>query len=701
MPTPAELMAQATAMANQGGPGKNAAAAQSWLENQMKAQGFQTRAPQDDLLAQFDSTQGQPSTQPAPQASGLLSDFDNTPTKPQDVPQMPSQQNDPQYQALFGQPTTMDKVLQGVKDFGQAELHHIENIPVGLAQLGAHIAKNSPLAPGIALAEQISGKPIYDQSVGSLDNAVRQREQQYQASVPNTPAAYAGAAAGEVLPWLTGSGEMSALGKAAANVLPKAAPAWLARAAGAAAQGATVGAAQPVTAQTGVGGLVEGQPTTFAQEKLKQIGLGAGTGGAMDVGLSGLGAAARGVRNLVNPQSGAAQFIASRAESPNLAQNMQGAQELVPGSQPTSAQVAQSPAVVQIEKSLGSNFPEFKTAQVQREIQNNQARWDVLNKFAGTDDQMNQALAARQAKIAPMVDKLITNGKPVDVTGTLESIGQLQSKGLGTDPLVKKTLQSLQNEIINDPTASFNPSTKQFTIAPERLDGYRTNLRNLIADQTPDGIVPTRAEKALSNVKSSMVNDFESANPGYADYVNAYREASVPINTMARAREIVDNLSGGPRNAGTTAPQITLGRFNTQLKKALNSDYGVSPDAESALKGIQQDLQRESVSNSIRFPGSDTRYNFAAGQTLSKTLNNPIARLVGGGLGALTGGPTGALGGYLGAEKLSNVLTQRGNKALADLLMNPEKLSEILQRTPQVQSSRVPLISQTLQKLSR
>lgn len=81
MPTPQQLMAQATQMANQGGPGKNAAAAQAWLESQMKAQGFQTRSPQNDLLAQFDSTQAAPSAQSPQQTSGLLSEFDATPTK--------------------------------------------------------------------------------------------------------------------------------------------------------------------------------------------------------------------------------------------------------------------------------------------------------------------------------------------------------------------------------------------------------------------------------------------------------------------------------------------------------------------------------------------------------------------------------------------------------------------------------------------
>lgn len=88
MPTPQELMAQATAMANQGGPGKNEAAAQAWLEGQMKAQGMQVRQPQNDLLAQFDSTNAGQSATPA--SAGLLQEFDSTPTKVQAVNQ-PSQ----------------------------------------------------------------------------------------------------------------------------------------------------------------------------------------------------------------------------------------------------------------------------------------------------------------------------------------------------------------------------------------------------------------------------------------------------------------------------------------------------------------------------------------------------------------------------------------------------------------------------------
>lgn len=699
MPTPQELMAQATAMANQGGPGKNEAAAQAWLEGQMKAQGMQVRQPQNDLLAQFDSTNAGQSAPPA--SAGLLQEFDSTPTKVQAAP--PSQPSEA-YQALFGQPSTMDKVLSGVKEFGQAEAHHLGNLPVGVAQSFAHSLESSPLGVGLSIGQRLMGDTspnVSKQLAGRMDQLVRAREQQYQKEVPNTPAAYAGAAVGEIAPWLVGSGPMTSMGKAVAEGLPKWAPSWLARAAGAGAQGAAVGATQPTVGPDGIGALVQDEtPQSYEAQKLQQVGMGALTGAGADLGLSALGGAARGVQNLANPQNAAARFIASKLENPQAVANLASPEMHVPGSLPTSAQVAQSPAMVQMEKAIG-NIPAFKEAQMVRGIENNQARWNTLNQIAGTDDQLAQALAARKAVTAPMVEKLITKGKPVDVSGTLNAISKMQSSGLGTDPLVRKTLNQLSEQIINDPTSAFNKQTKAFTISPERLDGYRTNLRNLIAEQTPDGIVPTRAEKALGDVKSAMVSDFESANPGYADYVDTYRKASVPINTMQRAREVIANLSGGARNAGTVTPQITLSRFNAQLKKVLNSDYGIHPEAEKALKGIQQDLQRESVSSSVRFPGSDTRYNFAAGQTLNKALSNPAARLAAGLIGLGTGGPGGAIGGYLGAEKIANVLTNRGNKALSDLLMNPEKLSEILSRIPQQSSSRVPAISGAAQKLIR
>lgn len=80
MPTPDQLMAQATAMANQGGPGKNAAAADAWLQQQMQASGYQLKEG-PSLLDAFDATPAGASTAAQPAANDLLSEFDATPTQ--------------------------------------------------------------------------------------------------------------------------------------------------------------------------------------------------------------------------------------------------------------------------------------------------------------------------------------------------------------------------------------------------------------------------------------------------------------------------------------------------------------------------------------------------------------------------------------------------------------------------------------------
>lgn len=49
--TPEQLMAQATQMANQGGPGANAAQADAWLQQQMQSNGFAPQAPSNPALA--------------------------------------------------------------------------------------------------------------------------------------------------------------------------------------------------------------------------------------------------------------------------------------------------------------------------------------------------------------------------------------------------------------------------------------------------------------------------------------------------------------------------------------------------------------------------------------------------------------------------------------------------------------------------
>lgn len=280
-----------------------------------------------------------------------------------------------------------DALSQGYKDvndfgnnLGDSFAHHVASVPVGIAQLGMHLAKGagdlvSPSQP--TMSGLITGKQDgnwMDRQTAAYDKWIQDREQTYQGSVPDSTGSYAGATLGEVLPWATGLGEARALG-----LIPTATK--LGGKLGLlGAEGAAMGATQPVTD----GG------QNYASDKAKQVAVGAATGPLL-YGL-GAGAAAtkRGVGNVVEhitqPQSIADANIAKLyGNTPEVVAKLQGANQLVPGEMPSAAQVLQTPEAVQAERMLRNN-PSSGPAFVAQDNANNQARMGLLQNIAGTDD---------------------------------------------------------------------------------------------------------------------------------------------------------------------------------------------------------------------------------------------------------------------------------------------------------------------------
>ncbi|UPG96335.1 hypothetical protein [Luteibacter aegosomatissinici] len=290
-----------------------------------------------------------------------------------------------------------DAIAQGYKDvndfgnnLGDAFAHHVASVPVGVAQLGMHGAKaiGDFVAPADnTLSGLVTGKQKgnwLDQQTAAYDKWVQDREQAYQQSVPNSVGSYTGATLGEVLPWATGIGEARALG-----LLPK-----VSSTAGKlgllSAEGGLMAATQPIAD----GG------DNYGAEKAKQIAVGAATGPVLYGVGQGAGAVGRGVGNLIqhvtNPQAVADANIARLYGSdPATVAKLANAPQLVPGEVPSAAQVLQTPDAVQAERMLRNN-PASSAAFVAQDNANNSARVGLLNRLAGTDDDLATAVQARR-----------------------------------------------------------------------------------------------------------------------------------------------------------------------------------------------------------------------------------------------------------------------------------------------------------------
>lgn len=675
--------------------------------------------------------------------------------------------------ALF-QPSMMDTVLSNIKDAGTAEFHHLGNIGVGIAQNLAHGARNTPGGVVYGLAQKLMGpqqtigglvsgqSPDANPIASAIDKYAAKREQNYQKTQPNSPGTYIGAGMGELAPFVVG-GEFSAgakLGQAAdaATSFAKGSP-TLQRILSGVLQGGAIGANQPVTSGD------------FAQQKAGQVGLGAATGGALPV-LGSLGRQAYGlVKPIVNPGGVAADFYGRLlgSDAAAVAARLKASTQLVPGSAPTSAQVGGSVPLVQAEKALANQSPDFKGAMMNRQLGNNASRLDAIQQVAGTDQTLAAAQQARRDAIDPFVSKYLTDSKPAARwRGAADALGDLASKPgrmssndfdaiqqaskiakqvrsgtmqeddaiellkeLGDSVSSKKAQTAFQtamdaiNNNMVDPSGVLQ-SLKTMRYGPlgvnparaDKLDSLISSIqsaRNINGHVGTDMLDEVRQEAGklarnasgrngmtYGNANDSLVQAIDRVAPGYADYLATYARASQPITDQRAASGILDGVSGvalGPDQR----PQLTLTKLNSLLKQANKGDYPMSPTAQDALGNVQRDLQRESVSNSVRTLGSDTAYNLQApGWLASKFYGpnmqgaGPIAKLIGAGVGSVIPG-VGTLGGYLGADKLSQFGAKRVMNAVQDLALNPHSMAAELDKL----AKKNPRLAQYLGRLTQ
>ena len=660
-----------------------------------------------------------------------------------------------------------ESLFQKVNDFGNnlgdSFVHHLGNAVYGASQLVGHGITATADAiygqPKQSMSGLITGEQpkrtgivgMIDATNANFDNMLQQREQQYQAAVPTNAASVTGAALGDVLPFAAGGGESSIgglIGRGAdylTGAASKVSPLLQTILSGGA-QGATYGALNPVTS---------GADTNFAQQKLGQTGMGAVVGGAAPLVAKGAGALYNAARPMVDPMSVVRNnFIPGLAgDNPAaLAAKLRTAPTYVPGSIPTTAQAAGTPDLVQAEKALANQSPDFKTAMMLRGNANNAARLSALQQVAGTPDTMNAAMQARRDAIEPFVSQYLTDSRPATrwagaqtafqsvldnparmpsqdfaaVKQAQQIVGKVRSGDMQEDDALAE-LKDLHDSVstqkaqgaftaaqsaINNNMA--DPSGVVRTLAtirngplgvdPQRAAGLDSLMQSVNGAKNINGLVGLdmldqvrqQASKMLGSstpqsalaygpAKDSIVQAINRVAPGYSDYLGQYAQHSQPITDQRGASGILDHFNNRALNSAQQ-PALTLGGFNSQLNKAASGPYPMSPQAMDALHGVQNDLQRETVSSSVRSPGSDTAYNLNAPGWLASKLyggtfqGGGIApRLVGAGVGSVVPG-VGTLGGYLAADSLAKFGAGRVFKAAQNVMMNPQTMADELDK---------------------
>ena len=606
--------------------------------------------------------------------------------------------------------STIDNILGGAKNLAYGIAKGVADPIYGTAQLGMH---------GL---NALSGNRLSG-ITNDLDAKVSDIENQYQADTPGSIPAGAGRFLGNMAYPIRGGG----LVKSAAT-------------------GAAIGLTQPVV----------NQADSYAAAKALQTGVGAVLGGTLPIAGAALGGLYNTIKPAVNPGAtvgdmfargfkkippaesaaaspagisaqGVANGVKVAPEQPDNLSNLLGnrnaadvlkrianAPKLVDGSLPTTAQVAGVPQLVMAEKTL-SNNPAYKVALMERQNANDAARLAALDKVAGTPEQLTAATKARSDAVAPMYAEANALTHNIDPQlGELMSRPSVQQaiargqrlaseKGGSAMPTPGTSAQPAQQVPTGLLDASGTPMTRELpavaatpgTVSGQTLQYMKMGLSDLQQEGKRNGM-GSHEQGALADTQSSLHDWLMSNAPAYKAADGTYAQMSVPVNTMTAGQAVRQALQNKALNSeGQDVPTLT--RFNSAMTGALKDQkYGIDPAAEQVLGSIRSDLQRETISNSVRSAGSDTVFNaqapnWLAGKLYGSDMSGKTTATgygLGGMLGALAGsvfGPiasnAGLAAGATASNRLASFVGNRVNDQFQRAMLEPEYFTKLLQES--------------------
>lgn len=573
-------------------------------------------------------------------------------------------------QSAAGQPAPLGGFLTGVGDVAKGTAQGITH---ALSWAADKIAPDSQFAK--------DARAALPQIQQTIDQQNAQYEAQRAAQVPqNLSGLITGQRPSPGIDWARLAG--NAVGTAPTLALgPEYAGLSLpGRVAVGALQGAAGAGMMPTTAPQ------DGQ--SYASQKAQQLGIGGALGAAGPLVSGTVGAAGRGLWNAIQPVVQPGRFVGrglANALEPqaaaDAAANIRNAQIFVPGSTPTTAQVAGNPIIVQTEKALANSSGDFKSALLNRGIDNNDARWQALMGVAQDQPTLDAAVQARAAAAQPLYDaahQSTANVGPAfmryaqipEMQEAMQRANQIAS----LDAAVGRGVAPVW------PTPNV-PGVQQGSraINGAALDYTSRALGDMIGEAQRAGS-NTRAG-ALTQLRNMVDSWTQQYIPGVQQARAAYAAGSVPVNTMEVGQQIANGLGTRAMNSAGV-PEIQMMPFRSALTQAMNSgnaaQFGIDANAHNVLQGIGQDLQRATVSNSIKSPGSDTAYNIAANGWLARHLYGPTFQGASGlgkaavTAGALISGHPLAAGGVLaGANRLGQAVGGRLQDRLGGYLLDP------------------------------
>ncbi|MCW5668133.1 MAG: hypothetical protein KIT86_00640 [Hydrogenophaga sp.] len=373
----------------------------------------------------------------------------------------------------------------------------------------------------------------------------------------------------------------------------------------------------------------------------------------------------------------AAEILQKSATNPTqAAKSLKSARPLVPGSEPTVAQIANDPGLAQLERTLLNN-PEMAAPLQQRYANQRAARMSALNEVAGTDEYFDAIKEGRRVFANEDYAKALKGGIDPDAAAAI----QPQIESLMGRPSIKQA-QSVAQRLARESDRTIDDFGSL-----EGMDWLKKALDNQISKASQPGSSIGKEElRALTQTKSDLMATIEQIAPSYREANDNFAHMSRQVNSMEVARDLKRRFEPALNRFGATGKEMAneyakaLEGATTSVKKSAGIDRPLAQvmpaqDIER-LNNIARDLARKSTAESAgKASGSPTAQNIVS-QTLIDRLSSQLglpASVSESGVGRV------ALSPYQGLANLSGA-TQSINDLLANALLNPSQAASLLSR---------------------
>jgi hypothetical protein len=436
---------------------------------------------------------------------------------------------------------------------------------------------------------------------------------------------------------------LSSLGAQGAGALTTTAALSFVPGAGPAAAGANVSRLGLAARGMGLGateGAIAGA-LTDNEDRARGAVQGAAFGAAIPAGVNvaGLGA------DVVSPAFNRAQeqivgsVLRNMSTNPERAiQNLRtNADVRVPGSLPTTAQAARDPGLAAFETPV-RGIADQSNLIAQRNIEQQQARTEMLARMARDPDTIKAAKDKRGAAALPLMDEAFDNASGLintdDIVNQFEAIAQ--QEGVRTQKTVRQAVMSFVNDLKGLTTLEGEDALQD--ISARDLYGLRqeitTALQGRLSGESKDMRL---ARKQLQEMIDVIDDEIEAVAPGFQEYLSTFAQRSQPVNQMEILQDIQMRSEVATPNLITGDGVLSAAKLTSQLKGPAGREKlaRLSAAQRRRINRILSDLQRSTAATApgVKVPGSDTVKNISVATVLGKTFggqaDSPLAQALG------------------------------------------------------------------------